>query len=98
MYPSANINAAKINQITLFENPDNAHVILSFGLPTNPKAATSETPANPTKAAGTGSTIRPTTTAKNIAIKCHALALNPSGAGINQKISKTATGIINLIV
>jgi hypothetical protein len=31
-------------------------------------------------------------------MKCHAFAVKPSGAGINQKISKTATGIINLIV
>ena len=98
MYPSANINAAKINQITLFEKLDNAQFILSVGFPIIPKIATTEIPTNPTSAAGTGSIIRPTTTAKNIAKKCQALALRPSGAGINQNIAKTVTGIIILIV
>ena len=49
------MNAAKINQITLFENPDNAQVILSLEFPTSPKTATKEIPVKPTKAAGTGS-------------------------------------------
>ena len=65
-------------------------MILSFELPINPNAAISDTPAKPTRAAGTGSIISPTTTAKNIAKKCHALADRPSGAGMNHKIAKTA--------
>ena len=35
-----------------------------FGLPISPKSATSEIPVKPTSAAGTGSKIRPITTAK----------------------------------
>ena len=60
----------KLAKITLFENPDNAQAIPSFGLPISPKSATSEIPVKPTSAAGTGSKIRPITTAKNTPKKC----------------------------
>jgi hypothetical protein len=92
LYPNANINAAKMSQITLFEKPDNAQEILSLELPTKPVTATKEIPANPTNAAGTGSIINPTTTAKNTAKNRQASMLSPSGAGINYSNAKTIIG------
>ncbi len=73
-------------------------MILSFEFPTNPKTATNETPAKPTRAAGTGSRISPTTTAKNIAKKCHAFCVNPSGAGTNHSAIATIIGTNNFKV
>ncbi len=77
--------------------PDRAQFILIVGFPINPNAAIKATPAKPISAAGIGSRISPTTTAKNIAKKCHAFCDKPSGAGINHITTATRTGISSFI-
>ena len=71
--------------------------MLCFELPTSPKSATTEIPTKPIRAAGIGSKIRPIITAKKIPKNLQASTVKPVGAGINQIIKATNTGISNFI-
>src|SRR5512142_2285072 len=98
------MNAPKINHTVVLEKPLNAHLMLSAGslnagsancLAVNgrPNTAANTTPTRPIAAAGTGSKIKPTTTATNSAKYSQAVGARPAGAGNNASTTPTATTI-----